>query len=85
MGVPMMKLPLDLWIYQEILHETRPDLIIETGTNDGGSALYLASVCDLLGTGKVLSIDVTERGRSEAQPPEDMLSAWLLDRRSDRG
>jgi cephalosporin hydroxylase len=64
MGVLTQKLPLDLWIYQEILHETRPDLIVETGTYEGGSALYLASICDLLGRGRVMTIDITERGFS---------------------
>ena len=39
MGVPCEKCPLDLWIYQEIIVETRPDLIVETGTRFGGSAL----------------------------------------------
>jgi cephalosporin hydroxylase len=60
LGVPVQKCPLDLWIYQEIMHEVRPDLIIETGTADGGSALYLAHVCDALGTGQVLTVDIKE-------------------------
>ncbi len=58
LGVPVLKLPTDLWVYQEILHEVRPDLIVETGTFRGGSALYLASVMDLLGVGSVVSIDL---------------------------
>ena len=53
-----LKNPLDLWVYQEIIVETRPDLIVETGTYRGGSALFLASVCDLVGHGEVVSIDV---------------------------
>lgn len=61
LGVPTQKCPLDLWIYQEILQELRPDLIIETGTASGGSALYLASICDLLGKGRILSIDIDAR------------------------
>jgi len=63
MGVPCLKCPLDLWIYQEILFDTRPDLIIETGSFAGGSALYLAHICDLIGNGKVVSIDISERPR----------------------
>lgn len=59
-GVPTIKCPLDLWIYQEIIFETKPDLIIETGTAEGGSALYLASLCDLINKGTVLSIDIKE-------------------------
>jgi len=57
-GVKTLKLPLDLWMYQELLFRLRPDLIIETGTAHGGSALYLASICDLLGTGRVITIDI---------------------------
>ena len=58
LGVRTQKCPLDLWIYQEILFEQRPDLIIETGTAHGGSALYLASVCDLLGRGEIVTVDI---------------------------
>lgn len=58
LGAQTLKNPLDLWIYQEIVVETRPELIIETGTYRGGSALYLSSICDLLGEGEVVSIDI---------------------------
>ena len=57
-GVPVSKCPLDLWVYQEIVHEIRPDLIVEAGTLHGGSAYYLASLCDLLDHGAVVTIDV---------------------------
>ncbi len=60
LGVPVQKCPLDLWIYQEIMAELQPDLIVETGTADGGSALYLASVCDSLGAGRIMTVDVKE-------------------------
>ncbi len=66
LGVPAYKSPLDFWVYQEILAETRPDLLIETGTADGGSALFFASILDLLGSGSVVSIDtVPSDGRPE--------------------
>lgn len=58
LGAQALKNPLDLWVYQEIMVETRPQLVVETGTYRGGSALFLASVCDLLGEGEVVSIDV---------------------------
>ncbi len=57
-GVRAVKCPLDLWVMQEIICEQRPDFIIETGTHSGGSALFFASICDLLGHGEVLSIDL---------------------------
>ena len=40
-GFPTLKSPLDLWIYQELVVRTRPEVILETGTFRGGSALYL--------------------------------------------
>ena len=60
-GVPCKKYPTDLWIYQETIFENKPDLIIETGTLCGGSALYLASLLDLIGHGRVISIDLEFR------------------------
>jgi cephalosporin hydroxylase len=65
LGTPVRKCPFDLWIYQEIMFRTQPDVIIETGTLFGGSALYLASICDLLVNGRVISIDIEE---NEARP-----------------
>ncbi|MBJ8054168.1 cephalosporin hydroxylase family protein [Bacillus cereus] len=59
LGVPICKLPSDLFLYQEIIYELKPDLIIECGTFHGGSALYLASMLDLIGKGHVLTIDIT--------------------------
>ena len=58
LGAQALKNPLDLWVYQEIVFETKPDVIVETGTYRGGSALYLATICDLVGTGEVISIDI---------------------------
>lgn len=58
LGVPTLKCPLDMWIYQEILYELKPDLVIETGTASGGSALFLASMFDLIGKGEVVSVDI---------------------------
>jgi cephalosporin hydroxylase len=44
-------------IYQELLSRVRPDWIVETATGAGGKALFLASICELLGHGQVLGID----------------------------
>ena len=60
-GVRVLKSPLDLWVYQEILSELRPDVIVEAGTMHGGSAFYLASICDLLDHGKIVTIDIRRR------------------------
>src|SRR4029079_277956 len=60
LGAQALKNPLDLWVYQEIMVETRPELIVETGTYRGGSAFFLASICDLLGEGEIVSIDIEQ-------------------------
>ncbi len=67
-GYRCLKTPLDLWMYQEIIVETRPELVIETGTNFGGSALFLASILDLLGRGSVVTIDIDRRPRLPEHP-----------------
>lgn len=63
MGVPTQKCPLDLWVYQEIIFEVRPNVIIECGTCKGGSALFLACICELVKNGRIFTIDI-EPGRS---------------------
>ncbi len=60
LGIPILKCPFDLWTAQEILFEIKPDVIIETGTAHGGSALYLASLCELIGKGRVITIDLAD-------------------------
>ena len=57
-GIPTYKCPLDCWIYQEILFKQKPDFIIECGTASGGSALFLAHLCDSLNKGEILTIDI---------------------------
>lgn len=59
MGHPVLKCPLDLWLYQELVHRVRPSVIVETGTAYGGSALFLASVCDMIDHGRVVTVDLT--------------------------
>ena len=49
--------PTDLVAYQELICRVRPEWIVETRTGAGGRALFLASICDLVGSGQVLSID----------------------------
>jgi cephalosporin hydroxylase len=62
LGVPTWKCPLDLWVYQEMIHDLRPDLIVETGTAYGGSALYMATLCDVLGHGQIVTVDLPGGG-----------------------
>ena len=57
-GVPAVKCPFDYVLYQMLLWEVKPDLVIEIGTHKGGSALYLADLLELNGTGEIHTIDL---------------------------
>jgi cephalosporin hydroxylase len=39
LGLPVLKVPQELYAIQEIIWKTKPDLIIETGVACGGSLL----------------------------------------------
>lgn len=61
-GWQIVKHPNDLMMYQEIIWQTQPDLIVETGTYTGASALFMANILDVMGAPKsrVITIDITE-------------------------
>lgn len=59
-GIPCIKCPFDYVLYQMIIEEVKPELIIEIGTNKGGSTLYLADLLELQGKGLIHSIDITD-------------------------
>ncbi len=61
LGKNVIKVPLDLWIYQEIIFQHKPDIIIECGTQLGGTALYLANICDLINNGRIITIDLEDK------------------------
>jgi len=67
-GVTVWKNPMDLWLYQEMIHEFRPDVIIEAGTKYGGSAYYFARLFDLVGHGQVITIDTKPQPNRPEHP-----------------
>jgi len=58
LGHQVLKCPFDLWVYQELIYKIKPDFIIECGTYKGGSAYFFASILDIIGKGKVITIDI---------------------------
>jgi cephalosporin hydroxylase len=61
-GVRILKVPADLWNYQEIFTERRIEWVVETGTLHGGSALFFADLLELAKVpGKVISVDVSHQ------------------------
>lgn len=58
LGRPLWQNTTDLWTIQEVIARVRPALLIETGTYEGGSARFYASLMDLLSHGRVITIDL---------------------------
>ena len=58
-GIRTLKLPSDMWNYQEIIFERGISYVIETGTRHGGSALFFAdTLIARQAPGFVVSVDV---------------------------
>jgi cephalosporin hydroxylase len=73
LGRSTHRAPTDLLAYQELIVRLRPDWIVETRTGAGGRALFLASICDLIDNGQVLSID----GYALGDPPDHPRITYL--------
>ncbi len=58
-GVPALKCPTDFWVYQEIIWAMKPDVIVEIGNWSGGGTLAFAHLCDLIGKGRVVGLDLS--------------------------
>lgn len=72
MGVPIIQMPADIMATQEVIWATKPDVIIETGVARGGSVLFMASLLEMIGNGKVIGVDIDirphNRNAIEAHP-----------------
>jgi cephalosporin hydroxylase len=82
LGKPTHRAPTDLFVFQELIFDLRPDWIVETRTGTGGRTLFLASICDLIGTGQVLSIDDYPLGDPPDHPRITYLRAAPADERT---
>ena len=61
LGVPIIQIPNDMILMQELIFQIKPDVIIECGVAHGGSLIYYSSLLELLGKGKVIGIDIEIR------------------------
>jgi cephalosporin hydroxylase len=57
LGFPIMQLPSDLVWMQMLLAELQPEILVETGVFGGGSAIFYASIFELLGRGRVIAVE----------------------------
>jgi cephalosporin hydroxylase len=63
-GVPIIQVPADTIATQEVVFAAKPTVIIETGVARGGSLIFMASLLQLLGHGKVIGIDIDIRAHN---------------------
>jgi cephalosporin hydroxylase len=79
MGHNALKTPMDLWMLQEIIFEVKPQLIIETGTAEGGTALYMAHLLDIvfknnIKVGGVITIDLDNQVNTARLPDHERIN-----------
>jgi cephalosporin hydroxylase len=61
LGLPIIQAPEDIVALQEIIWQTRPQVVVETGFARGGSAILYGSILQLIGDGRVVSVDIDIR------------------------
>ncbi|MFA5646153.1 MAG: CmcI family methyltransferase [Candidatus Ratteibacteria bacterium] len=77
LGRPVIQLPEDLLRIQEVILQIKPDLIIETGIAHGGSLVFYASLCKLLGKGRVIGVDIEIRPHNRTAIEEHFLAPLI--------
>ena len=75
LGVPVIQMPTDLVVIQELIWANRPEIIVETGVARGGSAIFHASMLQLLGAGEVVAVDIDIRAHNRASIEEHPLAS----------
>ena len=84
MGRPIIQLPEDLLMAQEVIYKVQPQVIVETGLAHGGSSVFYASLLEILGEGRVISVDIEIRAHNrkaiEAHPLKKRIT--LIERSS---
>ncbi|MHB8972902.1 MAG: cephalosporin hydroxylase family protein [Pirellulaceae bacterium] len=61
LGVPIIQFPNDIVMMQELIWSLKPDVIVETGVAHGGSAIFYASLLELIGRGRVIGVEIEMR------------------------
>jgi len=77
MGVPIIQMPADVMATQEVIWNTKPDVIIETGVARGGSMIFMASLLKVIGKGKVIGVDIDIRAHNRDSIEQHPLSPLI--------
>ena len=70
LGFPILQIPDDMIRMQEVIFRLKPDVIVETGVAHGGSLIYYASLCKIIGKGRVIGIEKGLRCREQIEAHE---------------
>ena len=73
LGRPIIQLPDDAFRLQELIFAVKPDVIVETGIAHGGSTIFYASLCKLMGRGRVIAVEIDLRAHNRAAIDADPL------------
>jgi len=77
LGRPIIQLPEDVLRVQEVVYRLKPDVIIETGIAHGGSLIFWASLCSVMGKGRVIGIDIEIRSHNRQAIESHELFPWI--------
>ncbi|MDB2528253.1 cephalosporin hydroxylase family protein [Alphaproteobacteria bacterium] len=77
LGRPIIQLPDDLVRIQEVIFNTQPDVIVETGIAHGGSLVFYAGLCAAMDRGRVIGIDVEIRSHNKAAIEAHFLKPFI--------
>lgn len=61
LGHPIIQLPDDILLFQEMIFHVKPDVIIELGVACGGLSLFFATLCRAMNQGRVIGVDLELR------------------------
>lgn len=77
LGRPIIQLPEDMFRIQEVIYSVKPDVIIETGIAHGGSLVFYAGLCKMMGKGKVIGVDIDIRTHNKKAITEHELYEYI--------
>lgn len=77
LGRPIIQLPEDLLRIQEVIWDLKPDVIIETGVAHGGSLIFYAGLCRIIGSGRVIGVDIEIRPHNRKAITEHSLAPCI--------
>ncbi len=77
LGRPIIQLPEDPLRIQEVIYRIKPDIILETGIAHGGSLIFYAGLCKIVGKGKVIGVDVEIRSHNRKAIENHELAQYI--------